>query len=77
MCIILENQNKKELSKKCTTGLYGQPFLIHSKNTVEMSFNQTEKVKEIEITFKGGQPAQIAELYIYGKLGAIRIFESC
>ena len=66
MCIILENQNKKELSKKCTTGLYGQPFLVYSKNTVEMSFNQTEKIKEIKITFNGGQPSQIAELYIYG-----------
>ena len=63
VCFQLYDESDNELSTtNCTTGVYGEPYLI--ADIIEVDYNYTRNVKKIEITFNGGEYAQISELFV-------------
>ena len=64
-CFILKAQNQNELEKTCTTGKYGEPYLINDKvigTRIVVDFTTKENIGTVEITFSSF--GQVAELII-------------
>ena len=66
VCFALIAASGKELEKKCTTGLLGEPYLKSSSSKqIKVPFTTNEMVKTLKITFSENY-GQISEIFIEG-----------
>ena len=66
VCFALIAASGKELEKKCTTGLLGEPYLKSSSSKqIKVPFTTNEMVKTLKITFSENY-GQISEIFIGG-----------